>query len=120
MTTTTDRPVLASKPCDVEYRVRRLEVLAGKTQAALRSIDPSAVDGAAVARGLELVAELAEITRRIAGSRPPKRSYAKAGREKPVKEPGTRRAPRAPRTSPVGDLAGTGMSSLDALLEAAE
>jgi hypothetical protein len=100
MTATTDNNTLASKPCDIEYRVRRLEVLTEKAQAAISSIDPTAVSEGAVARGLELVEELGEVIRQIAGSKPTKRSYTKGGKEKPAKEPKAKKEPKARTKQP--------------------
>jgi len=74
---------VSGKPCDVEYRTNRLTVLADKARMALESIDPAAVSEGSVARGLELVAELSDVIKQIAGTKPAKRSYSKGGKQKP-------------------------------------
>lgn len=90
---------ISGKACDVEYRAKRLEVLTEKCRLALASIDPAAVHEGSIARGLELVTELAEVTRQILGSKPAKRSYKAEkveGAEKPKKEK-KEKAPKAPK-----------------------
>ena len=96
---------ISGKACDIEYRVRRLEILANKTRLALASIEPSAVGEGTIARGLELVTDLGAIIQQLAGSKPTKRAYGKAkdaGEKKkapkPVKEsPKAPKAPKAPK-----------------------
>lgn len=124
---------ISGKACDVEYRAKRLEVLTEKARLALASIDPSAVAEGAIARGIELVTELAEIATRIAASKPAKRTYGKdkvAAAEKPKKEP---KAPKAPKEKPKKEKAPKSkvaaveavdspdleLATLDAALEAA-
>lgn len=84
---------VSGKACDVEYRAKRLEVLTEKARLALASIDPNAVAEGSIARGLELVTELAEITKQILGTKPAKRAYKAEKAEKPAK------APKAPKAS---------------------
>ena len=85
---------ISGKACDVEYRAKRLEVLTEKARMALVSIDPNAVAEGSIARGIELVTELAEITKQILGTKPAKRSYKAEKAEKPAK------APKAPKEKP--------------------
>lgn len=85
---------ISGKACDVEYRAKRLEVLTEKARMALESIDPNAVAEGSIARGIELVTELAEITKQILGTKPAKRSYKAEKAEKPAK------APKAPKEKP--------------------
>lgn len=87
---------ISGKACDVEYRAKRLEVLTEKCRLALASIDPAAVHEGSIARGLELVTELAEVTRQILGSKPAKRSY-KAEKADGVEKPKKEKAPKAPK-----------------------
>lgn len=82
---------ISGKACDIEYRVRRLEILANKTRLALASIEPSAVGEGAIARGLELVSDLSGVIQQLAGSKPAKRAYGK------VKAAGEKKAPKAPK-----------------------
>ena len=84
---------VSGKACDVEYRAKRLEVLTEKARLALASIDPNAVAEGSIARGLEIVTELAEITKQILGTKPAKRAYKVEKAEKPAK------APKAPKAS---------------------
>jgi len=121
---------ISGKACDVEYRAKRLEVLTEKARLALASIDPSAVAEGAIARGIELVTELAEIATRIAASKPAKRTYGKDKVEvveKPKKEP---KAPKekpkkekAPKSKVAAveavDSPDLELATLDAALEAA-
>lgn len=97
---------VSSKACDVEYRVRRLEVLINKSRLALASIAPDAVAEGTIDRGLELVTELTQVVQRLAGSKPSKRSYNKAKDKptatkkptKPVKEaPKPAKSPKGPK-----------------------
>lgn len=85
---------ISGKACDVEYRAKRLEVLTEKARMALESIDPNAVAGGSIARGIELVTELAEITKQILGTKPAKRAYKAEKAEKPAK------TPKAPKEKP--------------------
>ena len=85
---------ISGKACDVEYRAKRLEVLTEKARMALESIDPNAVAEGSIARGIELVTELAEITKQILGTKPAKRAYKAEKPEKPAK------APKAPKEKP--------------------
>lgn len=85
---------ISGKACDVEYRAKRLEVLTEKARMALESIDPNAVAEGSIARGIELVTELAEITKQILGTKPAKRAYKAEKAEKPAK------APKAPKEKP--------------------
>lgn len=85
---------ISGKACDVEYRAKRLEVLTEKARMALESIDPNAVAEGSIARGIELVTELAEITKQILGTKPAKRAYKAEKAEKPAK------TPKAPKEKP--------------------
>ena len=85
---------ISGKACDVEYRAKRLEDLTEKARMALESIDPNAVAEGSIARGIELVTELAEITKQILGTKPAKRAYKAEKAEKPAK------APKAPKEKP--------------------
>ena len=97
---------ISSKACDIEYRVRRLEVLINKSRMALASIAPEAVAAGSIDRGMELVTELTQVVQRLAGSKPSKRAYGKAKEKltatkkptKPVKEaPKPVKAPKGPK-----------------------
>ncbi len=88
---------ISGKACDVEYRAKRLEVLTEKARMALESIDPNAVAEGSIARGIELVTELAEITKQILGTKPAKRAY-KAEKAEKAEKPA--KAPKAPKEKP--------------------
>jgi hypothetical protein len=118
---------ISGKACDVEYRAKRLEVLTEKARLALSSIDPNAVAEGAVARGLELITELAEITKQIAGTKPAKRTYGK-GAEKKAKVAAVEEKPkrsrkvkaRAEETQSVEEELGSlNITGLDEALDAA-
>ena len=119
---------ISGKACDVEYRAKRLEVLTEKCRLALASIDPAAVHEGSIARGLELVTELAEVTRQILGSKPAKRSYkadkaeGAEGAEKPKKEKKEKapKEPKAPKAPKKGKGKGAEVTSLDEALEATD
>ena len=112
---------ISGKACDIEYRVRRLEILTNKTRLALASIEPSAVGEDTISRGLELIKDLSSVIQQLAGSKPVKRAYGKAkdtGEKKkapkPVKE--TPKAPKAPK-APKQEKASTGqLMSIDEAL----
>ena len=89
---------LSGKACDVEYRVRRLEVLISKSRLALASIAPEAVGEGTIARGLELITDLSSIIQQLSGSKPSKRAYGKAkGAGEKKKAPKPVKVPKAPK-----------------------
>ena len=100
---------LSGKACDVEYRVRRLEVLISKSRLALASIAPEAVGEGTIARGLELITDLSSVIQQLSGSKPSKRAYGKAkgaGEKKKAPKP-VKEAPKAPK-APKKEKASTG------------
>lgn len=109
---------ISGKACDIEYRVRRLEILANKTRFALASIEPSAVGEGTIARGLELVTDLSNVIQQLSGSKPSKRAYGKAkdaGEKKKAPKP-VKEAPKAPK-APKKEKASTGqLMSIDEAL----
>ena len=115
---------ISGKPCDVEYRTNRLAVLADKARMALESIDPAAVTEGSVARGLELVAELSDVIKQIAGSKPAKRTYGKgAAKPKPAEEPKKKKPKKekapAQETPEAAEADGFNITGLDEALSAA-
>ena len=109
---------LSGKACDVEYRVRRLEVLISKSRLALASIAPEAVGEGTIARGLELITDLSSVIQQLSGSKPSKRAYGKAkgaGEKKKAPKP-VKEAPKAPK-APKKEKASTGqLMSIDEAL----
>ena len=105
---------VSGKACDVEYRAKRLEVLTEKARLALASIDPNAVAEGSIARGLEIVTELAEITKQILGTKPAMRTYGKAEKKEPA--PKKEKAPKATKSSKKEKTLAEGIETLDTAL----
>lgn len=106
---------LSSKACDIEYRVRRLEVLINKSRLALASIAPEAVAAGSIDRGMELVTELTQVVQRLAGSKPSKRAYGKA-KDKPAATKKPTKPVKAPKGPKKAKTEAEQLAQIDSLL----
>ena len=68
---------LSSKPCDIEYRMKRAVELAERLEACFRSIDPAAFPEGAIAQLTEQAAALAALTTATRSGAPTKRVHTR-------------------------------------------
>lgn len=84
---------LSSKPCDIEYRMKRAVDLAERLEACLRSIDPAVFPEGTLVSLTEQAASLAASTASCSVSAPTKRVHT---RRKGVEAPTAEAAPTPP------------------------